>query len=97
MLPSLPKLHAGGGYRGPAFQAALKRALRQDEVWFVKRPDTARGFKVLPKRWMVERSIAWLNRCYRLAQDRENLNRMVLPFLPMASIRLMLRKPCGPR
>ena len=53
-------------------------------------------FVVLPKRWIVERSIAWLNRCRRLAKDWENLNRKALAFLHLASIRLMLRKLCNP-
>jgi transposase len=49
---------------------------------------------VLPKRWIVERTIAWLNRCRRLAKDWECLNRSALVFLRWASIRLMLRKLC---
>jgi len=40
---------------------------------------------VLPKRWIVERTIAWLNRCRRLAKDWENLNRKALAFLRLAS------------
>ncbi len=56
--------------------------------------DQARGFTVLPKRWLVERSIAWLNRCRRLAKDWECLNRLGLAFLRWASVRLMLRKLC---
>ena len=47
----------------------------------VKRSDQAKGFIVLPKRWIVERTIAWLNRCRRLAKDWENLNRKALAFL----------------
>jgi transposase len=45
---------------------------------------------------LVERTIAWLNRCRRLAKDWENLNRNALAFLRLASIRLMLRKLCNP-
>jgi transposase len=51
---------------------------------------------VLPRRWVVERTFAWLNRCRRLAKDWENLNRNALAFLQLASIRLMLRKLCNP-
>jgi putative transposase len=47
-------------------------------------------------RWLVERTIAWLNRCRRLAKDWENLNHKALTFLRLASIRLMLRKLCNP-
>ncbi len=54
----------------------------------------AKGFTVLPKRWIVERSIAWLNRCRRLAKDWECLTRSALAFLRWASIRLMVRKLC---
>jgi transposase len=61
-----------------------------------KRPDTVVGFKLVPKRWIVERTIAWLNRCRRLAKDWENLNRKALAFLRLASIRLMLRKLGNP-
>ena len=43
---------------------------------------------MLPKRWIVERTIAWLNRCRRLAKDWECLNRNALAFLRWASIRL---------
>jgi transposase len=39
-------------------------------------------------RWLVERTIAWLNRCRRLAKDWENLNHKALTFLRLASIRL---------
>src|SRR5215207_8658630 len=46
---------------------------------------------------LVERTIAWLNRCRRLAKDWENLNRKALAFLRLTSIRLMLRKLCNPR
>jgi transposase len=46
--------------------------------------------------WIVERTIAWLNRCRRLAKDWENFNRKALAFLRLASTRLMLRKLCNP-
>jgi transposase len=51
---------------------------------------------VLPKRWIVERTFAWLNRCRRLAKDWENRNRNARAFLRFASIRLMLRRLCNP-
>ncbi len=94
LYPFLLKLYADGGYQGPAFQHGVRRACRTIEVEIVKRSDTARGFAVLPKRWLVERTIAWLNRCRRLAKDWECLTRKALAFLHLASIRLMLRKLC---
>ena len=83
-----------GGYAGPRFQAGLRRALRQVDLGIVKRSDAAEGFTVLPKRWIVERTIAWLNRCRRLAKDWECLNRNALAFLRWASVRLMVRRLC---
>ena len=96
MFPFLLKLYADGGYQGPEFQQAVANILRRINVDIVKRSDHARGFVVLPKRWIVERTLAWLNRCRRLAKDWENLNRKALAFLRLASIRLMLRKLCNP-
>ena len=58
----------------------------------LKRSDTAKGFKLLPKRWIVERTFGWLNRCRRLAKDFENLARSHLAFIQLAMIRLMLRR-----
>ena len=92
--PFLRKLYADGGYQGPQFQSGLRQAMQQVEVEIVKRSDVAKGFTVLPKRWIVERTIAWLNRCRRLAKDWECRNRKALAFLRLASIRLMLRKLC---
>jgi len=75
MYPFLKKLFADGGYQGPEFQKALAKILPHLETEIVKRSDHAKGFVVLPRRWVVERTIAWLNRCRRLAKDWENLNR----------------------
>jgi transposase len=97
LFPFLRKLYADGGYQGPVFQKALKRVLRQVDLEIVKRSDHVKGFEVLPRRWIVERTIGWLNRCRRLAKDWENLNRKALAFLRLASIRLMLRKLCNPQ
>ena len=96
-FPFLKKLFADGGYQGPEFQAGMKRTLPNVDVEIVKRSDKAKGFIVLIKRWLVERTIGWLNRCRRLAKDWECLNRRALDFLRLASIRLMLRKLCNPK
>ncbi len=92
LYPFLEKLFADGGYQGPQFRNALAKELPRLSVEIVKRSDSVKGFKVLPRRWVVERTFAWLNRCRRLAKDFENLNRNDLAFIQLASIRLMLRK-----
>ena len=96
MFPFFKTLFADSGYQGPGFHKVLAKVLPHLETEIVRRSDHANGFVALPKRWIVERTIAWLNRCRRLAKDWENLNRKALAFLRLASIRLMLRKLCNP-
>jgi transposase len=92
LYPFLLKLYADGGYQGPVFQDAVKAAMTCLNVEIVKRSDQVKGFVVLPKRWVVERTFAWLNRCRRLAKDWECLNRKARAYVLLASIRLMLRR-----
>src|SRR6202044_1839008 len=94
-FPFLTRLFVDGGYQGPPFKGAIPRSLAAVTVEIVKRSG-AKTFVVLPKRWIVERTLAWLGRCRRLAKDWESLNRKALAFLSLASIRLMLRKLCNP-
>ncbi len=81
MFPFLLKLYADGGYQGPQFQAGLKRVVSRVDLEIVKRSDTAKGFVVLPKRWIpgssprTERTFAWLGRCRRLAKDVELISK----------------------
>ena len=96
LFPFLGKLFADSAYQGPVFHLALAGILPDLETEIVKRSDRVKGFVVQPRRWVVERTIAWLNRCRRLAKDWENLNRNALAFIKLASIRLMLRKLCNP-
>ena len=90
MYPFLLKLFADGGYQGSQFESAAANVMPQLSIEIVKRSDQAKGFVVLPRRWVVERTLAWLNRCRRLAKDFENLTRMALAFIRLASIRLMV-------
>ena len=96
LFPFLKKLFADSAYQGPRFRESLANILPGLEIEIVRRSDQVKGFVVLPKRWIVERSIGWLNRCRRLAKDWENLNHSALAFLKLASIRLMARKLCNP-
>jgi putative transposase len=92
--PFLLRFYADGGYQGPAFRAAVQDVLSQVKLEIVKRSDQVKGFLVLPKRRLVERTLAWLSRCRRLGKDWENLNHKARAFLLMASIRLMVRRLC---
>jgi transposase len=96
LFPFLKKLFADGGYQGPQFKKALAKLWPELGVEIVKRSDQAKGFAILPKLWVVERTFAWLGRCRRLAKDFENLTRIALAFVKLASIRFMLRRLCNP-
>jgi transposase len=89
--PTLALAVADGGYRGETTATAVHDATGLP-LEIVKRSDTAKGFVVLPRRWIVERTFGWLGRCRRLAKDYENRTRTAAAFLILAMIRLMLRR-----
>jgi putative transposase len=62
-FPFLAKLFADSAYAGSIFHTGLAQVLPNLETEIVKRSDRAKGFVPLPRRWIVERTIAWLNRC----------------------------------
>ena len=88
------KTTESGGPRGYAGDK-LRQALRRIGKWtleIVKRSDTAKGFVVLPRRWVVERTLAWLNRNRRLAKDFEQTIASATAWLFIASIQLFARR-----
>lgn len=89
LFPFIDKIFADGGYQGEATAVAR---IGHWELEIVKRSDTAKGFIVLPKRWIIERTFGWLGRCRRLSKHFENLTRSALAFLRLAMIRLMMRR-----
>jgi len=91
LFPFLQKIIGDGAYQGPQLAAAM-RAIADWQLDIVKRSDQAKGFAVLPKRWIVERTLAWFGRCRRLAKDFENLTANAVAFILLAGIRLMLRR-----
>jgi len=88
--PSLRHIFADGGYAGPKLRDALK-ALGRWTVEIVKRSDTAKGFEVLPRRWVVERTFAWLNRCRRLSKDWEKTIASAEAWILISHIRRVTR------
>lgn len=90
-MPTLERGIADGGYQGAA-TAAEVREMADMAFEIVKNSDGAKGFKVLPKRWIVERTFGWLGRCPRLAKDSENLTRCHAGFCILAMTRLILRR-----
>ena len=62
------------------------------QIVVIQRPPKVRGFVPLPRRWVVERSFAWLGRSRRLSKDYEALTHTAQAFLYLASIQLLLRR-----
>ena len=91
--PWLALIWADGGYNAAQVDAAVAKVpvLRMENV---KRSDDMKGFVVLPRRWVVERTFSWFGRNRRLAKDFENL----AAFVVTASIQIALRRDlCGKR
>ncbi len=89
--PWLRHIFADGGYAGPKLRSALKR-MGEWTVEIIRRSDTAEGFEVLPRRWVVERTFAWLGRCRRLAKDWEKSVASAEAWINIAHIRLTTRR-----
>jgi transposase len=87
----LKTLVADGSHQGPKFRQELAKALPQVAVDIFKRSDTAHALEVLPRRWVVERTFAWLNRRRRVVGDFEELTRNALAFIKLESTSLVLR------
>lgn len=91
LYPWLRHLFADGGYAGPKLQKKLAR-LGTWTLEIVKRSDVAKGFELLPRRWVVERTFAWLGRCRRLAKDFETTIQSATAWIILAHIRLLTRR-----
>jgi len=89
-FPWLRHIFADGGYAGPKLRGALDK-IGQWTMQIVKRSDTAKGFEVIPRRWVVERTLAWLGRCRRLAKDWERTIASAETWLLVAHIRRVSR------
>ena len=90
-VPRLKKIWADGAYAGEKLAAWLKEQGGW-ELEIVERDREAKGFEVLPKRWIVERTFSWLIRNRRLSKDYERLVQTSETFIEVAMIRLILRR-----
>ena len=90
-LPWLRHVFADGGYAGDKLRDALA-GMGTWTIEIIKRSDTAKGFEVLPRRWVVERTFAWLGRCRRLAKDWETSIASSTAWALLASIRMLARR-----
>ncbi len=95
VLPWLRHIFADGAYAGGKLQDAPAK-FGAWTVEIVKRSDTAKDFVVLPRRWVVERTFAWLNGNRRLAKDVEATIASATTWLYVASMKLMSRRLAAP-
>ena len=89
-FPRMRLVWADAGYAGKLIEWVW--ALTGWALEIVKRPRDSHHFQVLPRRWVVERTFAWLSRCRRLSKDYEALSDTTEAWIHIAMIHLMLRR-----
>jgi putative transposase len=94
IFPRLRKIWADQGYKTHLVEWA--HSVWDGVIEIVERPKEAKGFQVLPRRWVVERTFAWLGRCRRLAKDYEALPQTSEAWIQIAMIHLMLKRLAPP-
>lgn len=89
-MPSVALVWADGGYAGRL--VAYARHILKVTVDIVRKKEGQRSFEVLPRRWVVERTLSWISRCRRLAHDYERLPESSEAMVKWAMIGLMTRR-----
>ena len=92
VAPTVEKLFADGGYQGPKLRGMLEERAVADLIEIVEKPKGVKEFTVLYRRWVVERSFAWLGRCRRLAKDFERTIRSAVAWVKLAACCFMMRR-----
>jgi putative transposase len=86
----LRRIWVDGAYRGRLLDWVLLHC--QFVLQPVLRSDEQKGFVVLPRRWVVERTFGWITQCRRLSKDYEGLPRSSEALIYIAMTRLMIRR-----
>ena len=94
-FPSLRHIFADRIYRGPQLRAVIYDC-GPWTIEIVERPPGVKGFQLLPRRWVVERTFAWLGRCRRLAKDFEATIASATAWLLLAHVRMLSRRLASP-
>ena len=90
-FPWLRHVFADAAYAGEKLRQALEQ-LGQWTIEIIRRSDAAKGFQLLPRRWVVERTLAWLNRNRRLAKDFEASIASAETWIYLASVQFLIRR-----
>ena len=95
--PDLALVWVDGGYVNTVDAGLIDWARREEDLELVVVPRNAdvKGFQVLPRRWVVERTFGWLTRCRRLARDYERKTTHAEAMIQFAMIRLMAARLAG--
>jgi transposase len=88
--PGLQRIWADGAYAGTLIRWAHEFGGWMVEV--VRKKKGQKGFQVIPRRWVVERTFAWIGKCRRLAKEYESLSASSESWIHLAMIGLMLRR-----
>jgi transposase len=94
-FPRIAKVWADAAYAGDKLRTALREHAGILEI--VRKDPNRKGFAVLPRRWVVERTFAWIVRCRRMVRHYEALYRTARAFVLLALIRIMIRRLANPR
>lgn len=95
LFPWIAIIYADGGYAGAKLKAAL--ADQPIALEIVKRTDKERGFKVVRRRWVIERTLSWLRRNRRLMAHYEAFAIIAEGFAKLAMISIMLKRVSEPK
>ncbi len=96
-FPWLRHVFADGGYAGDKLRQALRKIGKSRwSIEIIKRSDRAKGFEVLPRRWVVEQTFAWLGRNRRLAKDFEQTIASATAWLFIALIQFFISRIARP-
>ena len=90
--PEVIKLWADGGYAGPKLASQLEEIGLGSLIEIVNKPKDSKGFSILARRWVVERTFAWMSRCRRLAKDYERSLASSLAWAMLAACRFLMRR-----
>ena len=91
-VPTLLRTCADGGYSGPKLASELRKHGIEDKLETVRKPSDQEGITALPKRWIVERTFAWLGRCRRLSKDCKSAVASSLAWTQLAARRFLVRR-----
>lgn len=89
---SLKMIWADGNYSGDSFRTWLTDTIQHVYLEIAKRPPNLKGFVVVPVRWVIERTFAWLGRSRRLSKDYEHCTKSSEGMIYFASIALLLKR-----